>query len=301
MILRGGRADEKVDAERCRDLVAEERTEACRTGDAPHDFPDEPAERHHVIPILRARLPLRRRLLEGGDHRLPVQPVARIEGGIDGDQARLVREQPADRDRLLAEPPEFRPVGRDRRVDVQLTAVREQVSADCRHAFGRRVDVDDRVAFPRPIALGVRVAAPEVDDRLAVDAHRHGCSPLAVLLEVVGEGLTHLLEPRVDRSLDLDRRSRQLMLISRVSMGSLRVESRFRCSAGDRSWRPSSVIPHWPRNAATGRGPALGGPAVRRSCSPAAGPWQWAHGLAGRRGRPRRSAGGACGSRPDPS
>ena len=67
---------------------------------------------------------------------------------------------------------ELRPVARHGRVDVELAALDQDVRAERRHRLGGRKDVDDRVALPGPRARRIGVAAPQIDDRLAVDAWR---------------------------------------------------------------------------------------------------------------------------------
>ena len=52
-------------------------------------------------------------------------------------------------------------------------------------------------------AVGVGVAAPDVDDELAVDGHRRGRADLQALSEVGLERVAHLLEAGLAGSMDL--------------------------------------------------------------------------------------------------
>jgi len=94
----------------------------------------------------------------------------------------------ADFDVVFAVRGELRPVLRDRRVWIQLTAVDEQQRRQGGDVLGAGEDVDDGVLVPLPGLRSVDVSAPHIDDQLAVDVDRDGRAELAPGGDLVGEG-----------------------------------------------------------------------------------------------------------------
>src|SRR5262249_4706558 len=88
------------------------------------------------------------------------------------------------------------------RVEVDGALVDEAVQRERGDALRRRVDVRERVAPPGPRALRVLVAAPEVDDGLALERHADGRADLVAGGELAREGLAHALESRVAAAVD---------------------------------------------------------------------------------------------------
>lgn len=82
----------------------------------------------------------------------------------------------------------------NRRLQVEQPAVDQAMRTDRRQALGRRRDVDDRIARPRPRPRGVDMSRPQIDDRLAIDGDRHGRTDLAVPCEVLGKRVAHASE-----------------------------------------------------------------------------------------------------------
>ena len=78
----------------------------------------------------------------------------------------------------------------------------ESVGAEGGQALGGGEDVDEGVAVPLAVVVGVVPAAPEVDDGLAVEIDADGAADLAVLGEVGGEGLADCVESWVGPSAD---------------------------------------------------------------------------------------------------
>nr|WP_252973968.1 hypothetical protein [Janibacter melonis] len=75
----------------------------------------------------------------------------------------------AHEDALLAVRGELGPVRRDRRVEVDETALDEQEDGERRDLLRRRPHVDDRVPLPRPGAGDIGVPAPDIDEGLAIE------------------------------------------------------------------------------------------------------------------------------------
>ena len=69
-------------------------------------------------------------------------------------------QQPPDGDLFLAGGSKLRPVLRHRRLDVQQTTLHELVRAQCCHAFGGGIHVDERVALPLTCSGEIVVSAP---------------------------------------------------------------------------------------------------------------------------------------------
>jgi len=71
-------------------------------------------------------------------------------------------------------------------------------------ALGRRVDELQRILSPLAARLGIGEATPQIDDLLPLDEEAEGGTDLAVVGEVCGERVSHLLEARCDVSVDGD-------------------------------------------------------------------------------------------------
>src|SRR5271170_642155 len=111
-------------------------------------------------------------------------------------------QQPTHDDALLAGLRELGPVARDRRVQVDTPLVGESVKAGRRDPLGGGIDVDDSVALPRPRALPVGIAAPQIDDRPTVDRYRDGGADLPATREVLRKRLAHALKAWIACPLD---------------------------------------------------------------------------------------------------
>ena len=199
-----GEADEEVEPERRGDLVCEVAPErpALRV-DAPDQLALVPAERDPVVAVARARLP--RRLLRR-DRRadaVEVEQVVEVEALVDRAQSRLVREQLAHGDALLAGRAELRPVLRHGRVVVEQAAAVGDGDRHRRDALGGREHRDERVLLPRRLRHAVAVAAPQVDDLAAVAVDRDGRADLIALREVGPEGVGDRAVPLVGGAQDV--------------------------------------------------------------------------------------------------
>ena len=117
---------------------------------------------------------------------------------VEQDEPRLVPEQLAHGDRVLAVLRELGPVARDRRVVVEPAARVRDRQRHRREALGAGHDDDHRVLVPRRVAVGRAAAAPQIDDLLAAPVGRDGGADLAALGEVALELDAHFFEARRD-------------------------------------------------------------------------------------------------------
>src|SRR5262245_46889190 len=160
------------------------------------------AEADGVVSLARPWLP--RRLLTGEHDREPIEvgDDTWIDGLIEREEARLVREQLAHGDRAFALVGKLGPVRGNARLVIQPTA---GVSDGQRHGgqpLAGRPDEHHRVLFPwlaRPL---VADAAPEIDNLLAPVIGTAGATQLPASSEVGGKRFAHGLEAAADLPLD---------------------------------------------------------------------------------------------------
>ena len=115
-------------------------------------------------------------------------------------QAGAMAEEIVDGQGSLACLGEFGPVLRNRRPEIQLTAVGEDESAEGGHGFRCRIDVDDRVFLPGFRSVVVRDAPPEVNDRLAAQGDRDRRAYIQALVEVGGKRFADCFESREEKT-----------------------------------------------------------------------------------------------------
>src|SRR6185437_12544669 len=108
-------------------------------------------------------------------------------GAIAINDAIGMRENVADEHALLAGLRKFRPVVCNRRVEIDLAAVDQDVHTQCAHALDERIHDDDRVFLPRLGASEVLMAAPEIDNLLSVLVDTDGGADLAPSAEIIGK------------------------------------------------------------------------------------------------------------------
>ncbi len=135
----------------------------------------------------------RERLRDG----IPPTPRSRCQRPGDGRQRGLMGQEIAHREPRLATLGELGPVASDRRVEIEQARLDEAERADGADRLPDRVEVDDRVAFPgsRPRRIGV--AAPQVDDRTAVDVDGQRRAHLETGGEDLGERVADSFERRL--------------------------------------------------------------------------------------------------------
>lgn len=129
-------AHREVDPERSGDLLAQE-LPGQQTGDPADDLADQEAVSDRVVSGAGARLPPGLGGREAGRGELPVVELGQGVRVTQTGDARAVREQVADAHGLLALGGEFGPVGGDRGVQVQESAVGEDVGAERGRALRR--------------------------------------------------------------------------------------------------------------------------------------------------------------------
>ena len=178
----------------------------CRGIDAPQQLALVEPERQPVIGLPGAGFP--RRLLARHHRGQPirVRDHAAIDGLVEGKQTRLVSQELAHGDRLLAVLRELGPVRGDPLVVVQPAARVRDGQGHRRQALGGRVDDDHRVPFPGLTRWPVPDAAPEVDDLLAAEIHAAGAAELVSAREVLRESVANGLEAGSDVSVNPLRR-----------------------------------------------------------------------------------------------
>ena len=117
------RAEVDLETERGGDLLREEAAERpVLRIDPPHQLALVPAEADAVVAVARPRLPERRLAGDGVGQAVEVGEQIGVERLVDHGQARLVAEQLAHRDLVLARLGELRPVGRHALVVVEPAA-----------------------------------------------------------------------------------------------------------------------------------------------------------------------------------
>ena len=197
LLLRRHAADIVFGVKRPGDLRAQERADRLAANPA-HDLAQQIALIMDVIGRPGAGLPQGLLILQrlhiglAVEHAAGIQPVVgehRNSGGVIEDMT--------DEDPVLAVLREFRPVGRDRRIDIDLAAVDQHVEADAGDALGDRHHADRGMGVPRLGLVAVAIAAPQIDHRLAVDDHRNGRTRLVLDPVILLEGLEHRLKARI--------------------------------------------------------------------------------------------------------
>ena len=201
VVLGRGKADPEVGSEGLGHLGAEPVGHA-PAGDAVEDLALQVALADGVVARGGARLPPRGLGREVGGHGFEVVELLGGDGRVEAGHAGGVGHHVAHQHALLAVLGELGPVLRHGGVEVELAPVGQHQHAGGRHGLGGGVDVDDGVALPG-YALGVGVAAPDVDDELAVDGHRRSRADLQPVGEVGLERVLDRFEPGLACPIDL--------------------------------------------------------------------------------------------------
>ncbi len=119
-----------------------------------------------------------------------------MQPGAWPDDTRAMPQHHRDSDVVLAGLAELRPVPRHRGVQVELTAVGQQMDAGAGQPLGAGVDAGQGVFAPGPQGGGVGEATPEIDDEVAFDPDRDGGADVVAVGEVGLEGVADALEAR---------------------------------------------------------------------------------------------------------
>jgi len=101
-----------------------------------------------------------------------------------------MRQQLCDRNRFLSSDCKLRPEPADRIVVGGLSPIDDHGEADCSHAFRRRPDIRDGLAFPRPGPCRIRMASPEIDDDLPARDNRKSCTDFTLAGKIRSKGLS---------------------------------------------------------------------------------------------------------------
>ena len=169
------------------------------------------APRNRVVSPTRPEGPQRRLRGEERGHLLPVVQVFDGKGRFDATNASLVGQQLGDRHAVLARLGKLRPVVRDRSFVVETAIGVQAGNGKRRKAFGRRVDIDQRVTLPGPRCIPVLIPAPKIYDGLTVADDANARSDLDVV-PVRGKRVPDFLVPGRDRTLHVALRGNSCAL-----------------------------------------------------------------------------------------
>ena len=155
------RAEVHLEPERRGDLVREDAPErpALRV-DSPHQLALVPAEADAVVPVARPRPPVRRLAGDGVGQAVEVGEQIGVERLVDHGQARLVGEQLAHRDVVLAGLGELGPVGGHALVVVEPAARMGERQRHRRQSLRGGVDEHERVLAPTDRRCARRARRP---------------------------------------------------------------------------------------------------------------------------------------------
>ena len=158
---------------------------------ASDEFTRNKAHRHGMIRRHSARGPPRGLGSDGGSHRIPVIQRIGSKPARDPGHSRTVLEHMAHAHGFFAALREFRPIARDRCIEIDASAIGEHVNQQCRHRFDDRHHADERICSPRLSARAVAPTAPEVDGEPPVLPYRNCGAVLIATREVIGEGFAY--------------------------------------------------------------------------------------------------------------
>ena len=199
--------DVEVRFERFGHVLTEHLSDAS-TPRSTNDLAHQKAVGDRVVSVLGARLPPGLLFRKCVTHGRPVEECLSRQGFSDRRQSALMREQPANGNVLLSGSAELRPVLDDRRVEIEKPLLDQSMGANRGHALGRRVGIDERVAFPFAVAVralsGSDEPAPEIDDGFPVEREGDRSTDLSARFEFIDKDLTHLFEARITMSMDGD-------------------------------------------------------------------------------------------------
>jgi hypothetical protein len=141
-----------------------------------------------------------RRLLARQNDRqtIQVRDHVSVDRLVQRVQPRLVREELADGDRVLALLRELRPVAAHTFLVVEPATRVGDGEGHRGQALRGRVDDDHRVLLPRLTGSRVPNAAPQIDHLLTVVIGAAGATQFPSSSEVLGERLAHRLELAAD-------------------------------------------------------------------------------------------------------
>ncbi|MNE29056.1 hypothetical protein D3C80_1225240 [compost metagenome] len=190
--------------------------QAQRLGDSGHDrfsrptpigtanqLADQPTVRDGGIAMAFARCPPGCFGCQGVDHGLPVVEGFGGQQLAQGRQARLMAQQLAQGDGLLAGCGELRPITRYGRVQLQLALGDQLQDRHCRECLGAGKQIGDGVAVPGTAGVLVCSTGPQVQHGLPTDLHAQRSTALLPIIEQRGEGFAHGFELELVMALNL--------------------------------------------------------------------------------------------------
>src|SRR2546425_5089321 len=119
---------------------------------------------------------------------------------MEGIQPGLVREQLPDSDAFFALLGKLRPVRADALVVIKQAPRMGQRHGQAGHPLGGGVHYDHRILFPGLAGGLVADAAPQVHDFFPTVVNATGGPQLVPVGEVLDEGFSHGLKPRLDKT-----------------------------------------------------------------------------------------------------
>ena len=149
MVFRLRKSDEEIQPEGSGDLLGDETPGHPSVGPAQR-FAHEVAVGHGVIDAAAARLPQRRHRGERVDVGIPSVHSLEVHRHVEAVEARPVRHDEVEVDRLLAVGGELRPDLGDRRGVGEVAALHRDGDRERQHALGRRPDIDQGIRLPGP-------------------------------------------------------------------------------------------------------------------------------------------------------
>ena len=100
-----------------------------------------------------------------------------------------MRENLRDRDIFLPRRAEFRPIAGDRGLIIEKPVRNRARHQETKDRLAARIDADERIRRPRCFLCFVRVAAADIDHRLAANDDGEGGAELQPLFEILRERL----------------------------------------------------------------------------------------------------------------
>ena len=169
--------------------------------DSPHQLAFIEPEADGVVGLSRARRPGRLLTSEHDSEPIEIRNDALIDRFVEGKQARLVREELAHGDRLLAVLRKLGPVSGHPLFVIEPTAGVGNGERHRGQPLAGGPDEHHRVPLPRVARPFVANAAPQIDDLFAAVVGTAGAAQLFASSEVLGKRVAHGLKAANDVSL----------------------------------------------------------------------------------------------------
>jgi hypothetical protein len=188
MLLFFRQADPELQAEGPGHLVREEAAHPLASS-AMDNLAHCPGHRDGMVSVARPWFPESGFASDDVDHAVPVVELACSRDTTHMWHADRMVQRHGDGRSFLSCLSELRPVSGDRRVEIELAAIREHVCTERHTALGRREDDRDRILVPR-FASRCLPSAPDINEGLALKRDRARGAHFAARLEI-GDELVH--------------------------------------------------------------------------------------------------------------